>query len=65
MSGYRTIIALLVALLGELLKLAGIEISAADQDGLVNTIMVLGGIAAAIWYRIDAKRKLRGNGKLA
>lgn len=64
MSGYRTLIAAAVALLGEALKLAGIEISVADQEGLVNTVMVVGGILAAIYYRIRATRRVGSRGSL-
>ncbi len=58
MSGYRTLIAAVVALLGELLRLAGVELGPGEQEGLVNTIMVVGGILAAIWFRIQARRRV-------
>jgi len=54
LAGYRTIIAAAVALAGELLRLAGIEI---DREGITQSIMVLGGAAAAIYYRTQARPK--------
>lgn len=57
MNGYRTIIAAAVGLLAALLREAGIEL---DEDGLTNSIMILGGLAGAIYYRWSARRNLRG-----
>jgi len=59
-SGYRTLIAAAIALLGELLRLAGVDVDLADQEGLVNTVMIVGGIIATIWFRIRARRRVGG-----
>ena len=48
LAGYRTIIAAAVALLGEVLRQFGIEF---DTDGITNSVMIIGGAAAAIYYR--------------
>ena len=65
MSGYRTLISLVVALMGELLRMVGVEIGPQDQEGLVNAVMVVGGIGAAIYFRITAKRRVGSEGKLS
>jgi len=54
LAGYRTIIAASVALLGEILRQAGVEI---DTAGITNSIMIIGGAAAAIYYRLKAEPK--------
>lgn len=48
LNGYRTIIAAAVALLGEVLRLFEVEI---DTEGVTNSVMIIGGTAAAIYYR--------------
>ena len=48
LTGYRTMIAASIALLGAVLQQAGIEI---DQDGLVEAVMQIGGAIGAIYYR--------------
>jgi hypothetical protein len=56
LAGYRTIIAAAVALLGEILRQAGVEI---DTAGVTNSVMIIGGALAAIWYRIRAEPKAK------
>ena len=51
LNGYRTIIAAAVALLGEVLRQAGVEI---DTDGITNSVMIIGGAVGAIYYRTQA-----------
>ena len=51
LTGYRTIIAAAVVLLGEVLRQAGIEL---DTEGLTNSIMIIGGALGAIYYRTQA-----------
>lgn len=55
LTGYRTMIAAAVALLGEILRQFGFEL---DGDGLTNSIMVIGGTLAAIYYRWKATTNL-------
>lgn len=52
LEGYRTIIAAAVALLGAILKQAGIEV---DTEGLTTAVMTIGGAAGAIYYRSIAR----------
>jgi len=54
LAGYRTIIAAAVALLGEVLRQFEIDL---DTEGLVNSIMVIGGTVGAIYYRTQAQLK--------
>ncbi len=54
LQGYRTIIAAAVALLGEVMRQAGIEL---DTDGITNSVMVIGGAVGAIYYRTKADPK--------
>lgn len=54
LQGYRTFIAAAVALLGEALRLSGIDI---DTSGLTESIMVIGGTVGAIYFRAIAKPK--------
>lgn len=54
LAGYRTIIAAAVALLGEIGRQFGVDL---DTDGLVNSIMVIGGAVGAIYYRTKAEPK--------
>lgn len=51
LAGYRTIIAAVVALLGEVLRQFGVEL---DGEGLTNSIMIIGGAIGAIVFRIKA-----------
>jgi hypothetical protein len=53
-TGYRTIIAAAVALLGEVLRQFDISI---DAEGLTNSIMVVAGSVGAIYFRTQAKPK--------
>lgn len=48
LQGYRTMIAAGVALLGEILRQFGIEL---DNEGLTNSIMIIGGALGAIYFR--------------
>jgi hypothetical protein len=54
LTGYRTIIAAAVALLGEILRQFDITL---DAEGLTNSIMIIGGAVGAIYYRTQAKPK--------
>lgn len=58
MQGYKTLIGAGVALVAEGLKLAGIDIG--DQEGLVNSILVIGGVLLAIYGRFKATTKVGG-----
>jgi hypothetical protein len=62
-NGYRTLIGAAVALAAEIARLYGIDIG--DQEGLVNSILVIGGAALAIYGRIAATRNLQTGGPLA
>lgn len=57
LSGYKTLIGAAVALAAEIARLFGVEIG--DQDGLVNSIIVIGGVALAVYGRIAATRNLK------
>lgn len=48
LEGYRTIIAASVALVGALLKQAGIEL---DTEGLTTAVMTIVGSGLAVYYR--------------
>lgn len=61
MSGYKTLIGAAVALLAEIARLAGLDIG--DPELLVNDILIIGGVALAIYGRVAATRDLKG-GKL-
>ncbi len=54
-TGYRTIIAASVAMIAELMRLAGMEWDIGDSEGLVNSIVVVCSAIAAIFYRTQAK----------
>jgi hypothetical protein len=54
LTGYSTIIAAAIALLGEIGRQVGIDF---DTDGLVNAVMVIGGTIGAIYYRTKAEPK--------
>ena len=54
LQGYRTIIAAAVALLGEVLRQAGVEL---DADGITNSVMIIGGAIGAIYYRTKVQPK--------
>lgn len=58
MNGYKTLIGAAVALAAEIARLFGVDIG--DQDGIVNTIIVIGGAVLAIYGRIVATRSLKG-----
>ena len=64
LSGYRTLIGALIALLAEALRLYGVEIGPEYQAGLINSIVVIGGIGYAIYGRIVATRRLSPPGEL-
>ena len=55
MSRYKTLIGAAVALAAELARLAGVDIG--DQQGLVNSILVIGGVVLAIYGRLVAKTR--------
>ena len=48
LTGYRTMIAAAVALLGEVLRQFDISL---DTEGITNSVMIIGGAVAAIYYR--------------
>lgn len=52
LSGYRTIISAAVALLGEILRQFDVSL---DTEGITNSVMIIGGAIAAIYYRTKAK----------
>ena len=54
LSGYRTIIAAAVALLGEVLRQFDIEF---DAEGITNSVMIIGGAIGAIYFRTKAEPK--------
>lgn len=54
LTGYRTIIAAAVALLGEILRQFDLEI---DADGITSSIMIIGGAVGAMYYRTKASPK--------
>ena len=58
MSGYKTIIGALVALIASVATAAGLDIG--DQEGLVNGIIAIGGAILAIYGRVVAKKNLTG-----
>lgn len=58
MSGYRTIIAALVALLSQILAMYGIQFEVGEAD--VNAIVTVVGLLATIWFRVRATRQARG-----
>lgn len=62
LNGYRTLIGAAVALAAEIARLAGYAIG--DQEGIVNSIIVIGGVAIAIYGRIAATRDLKTGGPL-
>jgi hypothetical protein len=53
LNGYRTIISAAVALLGALMREFQIEI---DTEGLTNSIMIIGGLVGAIFFRWNATK---------
>lgn len=57
LTGFRTIIAAAVALIAELLRLIGVEIDAAGQEGLVNSIVTVLGIISAIGFKVAANKR--------
>jgi hypothetical protein len=61
LTGYRTIIAAAVALVGALLKQTGLDI---DDDGITTTVMTIAGAGAAMYYRWKATTNLQSGGPL-
>lgn len=58
LNGYKTLIGAAVALAAEGLRLVGIDIG--DQEGLVNSILVIVGVVFAIYGRIKANGPISG-----
>jgi len=54
LTGYRTIIAAAVALLGEVLRQMDVTI---DAEGITNSIMIIGGAIGAMYFRTQTKPK--------
>lgn len=54
LAGYRTIIAAVIALLGEIGRQFNVDL---DTDGLLNSVMIIGGTIGAIYYRTKAQPK--------
>ncbi|WP_448508808.1 hypothetical protein [Immundisolibacter sp.] len=52
--GYRSIIFAFVAFMSEALARFGITI---DADGVTNSIITLGSIALAIWFKVKANQR--------
>lgn len=58
LEGYKTLIGAIVALAAEGARLAGVDIG--DQQGLVNSILVIVGVVFAIYGRIKANGPIAG-----
>ena len=58
LEGYKTLIGAIVALAAEGARLAGVDIG--DQEGLVNSILVIGGGILAIYGRMKASGPMGG-----
>lgn len=54
----RTIIAALVILITAILQIAGIELSIADQEGLINSLVIIAGALSAVYFRYIATQNL-------
>jgi hypothetical protein len=53
LNGYRTIISSAVTLLAAILREMQIEI---DTEGVVNSILIIGGAVSAIYFRLKATK---------
>ena len=58
LEGYKTLIGAIVALAAEGARLAGVDIG--DQQGLVNSILVIFGGILAIYGRLNASGPIGG-----
>ncbi|HOO18254.1 MAG TPA: hypothetical protein PLU99_14260 [Phycisphaerae bacterium] len=58
LEGYKTLIGAIVALAAEGARLAGVDIG--DQEGLVNSILVIFGGILAIYGRMKASGPIGG-----
>lgn len=58
LEGYKTLIGAIVALAAESARLAGVDIG--DQEGLVNSILVIFGGILAIYGRMKASGPIGG-----
>ena len=58
LEGYKTLIGAVVALAAEGARLAGVDIG--DQEGLVNSILVIFGGVLAIYGRMKASGPIGG-----
>lgn len=58
LGGYKTLIGAIVALAAEGARLAGVDIG--DQEGLVNSILVIFGGILAIYGRMKASGPIGG-----
>lgn len=58
LEGYKTLIGAVVALAAEGARLAGVDIG--DQEGLVNSILVIFGGILAIYGRMKASGPIGG-----
>lgn len=58
LEGYKTLIGAIVALAAEGARLAGVDIG--DQEGLVNSILVIFGGILAIYGRMKASGPMGG-----
>lgn len=59
MNGCKTLVGAIVALVAELGRLNGLELG--DHDGIVNSVLVIGGVALAIYGRVVATKRLTGD----
>ncbi len=60
----RTIISAVVILAAALLQMIGVEISVADQEGIVNNLVIIIAALMVIYARYNATRNLKTGGLL-
>lgn len=60
----RTIIGAIVVIITAVLQMVGIELSDADRDGLINSLVIIIGGLWIIYSRYEATRNLKTGGLL-
>ena len=60
----RTILLALVSMIAALLQIAGVEISRAEREGLVNNLVIVVAAILGIYTRYEATRNLKTGGLL-
>lgn len=60
----RTIIGAVVVIITAALQLMGVELSVADREGLVNSLVIITGALWVIYSRYEATRNLKTGGLL-